>query len=80
MSLRSSARHGTEESAAHQAIVGINAEVHGWCVQALRGTVATHADLAKVPAWPRHAPRATTRLSEHRESRPQASPTWAGGP
>jgi hypothetical protein len=75
MSLCFSARHGTEESAAYRAIVGINAEVHGWCVQALRGTAATHADLAKVPAWPGHAPRATTRLSEQRESRPKASPT-----
>ena len=63
MSLRFSARHGTEESAAHRAIVGIHAEVHGCCVQALRGTAAPHADLAKVQAWLGHAPRATMRLS-----------------
>jgi hypothetical protein len=35
--------------------VGINADVHGWCVQAQRSTAASHAlaphaDLAKVQA------------------------------
>jgi integrase len=62
-------------------MVGINADVHGGCVHALRATAATHAlahhaDIAKVQAWLGHAIIARTRLSERRQSRPEESPTW----
>jgi integrase/recombinase XerD len=62
-------------------MVGIHADIHGCCVHALRATAATnvlahHADLAKVQEWLGHAPIVTTRFSERRQSRPEASPTW----
>ncbi len=70
-----------EYRAAHRAMVGINADVHGCCVHARRGTAVTHAqadyaDLTKVQVWLGHATMATTWLSERRQSRPEASPTW----
>jgi integrase len=41
-------------------VVGINADVHGFCVHALRATAATNAlahnaDIAKVQEWLGHA-------------------------
>ena len=65
------------------ALVGINADVHGFCVHALRATAATNAlahnaDIAKVQEWLGHANIATTRLSSGRQSRPEESPTFKG--
>jgi site-specific recombinase XerD len=61
--------------------VGINADVHGFCVHALRATAATNAlahnaDIAKVQEWLGHANIATTRLYDRRQSRPEESPTF----
>ena len=60
-------------------VVGINADVHGFCVHALRATAATNAlahnaDIAKVQEWLGHANIATTRLYDRRQSRPEESP------
>jgi integrase/recombinase XerD len=60
--------------------VGINADVHGFCVHALRATAATNAlahnaDIAKVQEWLGHANISTTRLYDRRQSRPEESPT-----
>jgi integrase len=69
--------HALKESAT----VGINADVHGFCVHALRATAATNAlahnaDIAKVQEWLGHANIATTRLYDRRQSRPEESPTF----
>ena len=61
-------------------MVGINTDVHGFCVHALRATAATnalayHADIAKVQKWLEHANIATTRLYDRRQSRSEESPT-----
>jgi integrase/recombinase XerD len=61
--------------------VGINTDVHGFCVHALRATAATNAlahnaDIAKVQEWLGHANIATTRLYDRRQSRPEESPTF----
>lgn len=61
--------------------VGINAEVHGFCVHSLRATAATnalshHADIARVQEWLGHADIATTRLYDKRNHRPEDSPTF----
>ena len=63
------------------AMVGINADVHGFCVHSLRATAATNAlahnsDIAKVQEWLGHANIATTRLYDRRQSRPEESPTF----
>jgi integrase/recombinase XerD len=63
------------------AMVGINADVHGFYVHALRATAATNAlahnaDIAKVQEWLGHANIATTRLYDRRQSRPEESPTF----
>jgi site-specific recombinase XerD len=63
------------------AMVGITADVHGFCVHALRATAATNAlahnaDIAKVQEWLGHANIATTRLYDRRQSRPEESPTF----
>src|SRR5215831_11932838 len=63
------------------ALMGINADVHGFCVHALRATAATNAlahnaDIAKVQEWLGHANIATTRLYDRRQSRPEESPTF----
>src|SRR6266480_718923 len=63
------------------AMVGINADVHGFCVHALRATAATNAlahnaDIAKVQEWLGHANIATTRLYDRGQSRPEESPTF----
>ena len=63
------------------AMVGINTDVHGFCVHALRATAATNAlahnaDIAKVQEWLGHANIATTRLYDRRQSRPEESPTF----
>jgi site-specific recombinase XerD len=63
------------------AMVGINADVYGFCVHALRATAATNAlahnaDIAKVQEWLGHANIATTRLYDRRQSRPEESPTF----
>ena len=63
------------------AMVGINADVHGFCVHELRATAATNAlahnaDIAKVQEWLGHANIATTRLYDRRQSRPEESPTF----
>ena len=61
--------------------VGLNTDVHGFCVHALRATAATNAlahnaDIAKVQEWLGHANIATTRLYDRRQSRPEESPTF----
>jgi integrase len=61
--------------------VGITADVHGFCVHALRATAATNAlahkaDIAQVQEWLGHANIATTRLYDHRQHRPEESPTF----
>ena len=61
--------------------VGITADVHGFCVHALRATAATNAlahnaDIAKVQEWLGHANIATTRLYNRRQHRPEDSPTF----
>ena len=48
---------------------------------ALRATAATNAldhqaDIAKVQEWLRHANIATTRIYDHRRTRPEDSPTF----
>ena len=48
---------------------------------ALRATAATnaldyHADIAKVQEWLGHANIATTRIYDHRKTRPEDSPTF----
>jgi integrase/recombinase XerD len=63
------------------ALVGINADVHGFCVHSLRATAATNAlahnaDISKVQEWLGHANIATTRLYDRRQSRPEESPTF----
>ena len=63
------------------AMVGINANVHGFYVYALRATAATNAlannaNIAKVQEWLGHANIATTRLYPHQQSRPEESPTF----
>ena len=63
------------------AMMGINADVHGFCGHALRATTATNAlahnaDIAKVQEWLGHANIATTRLYDRRQSRPEESPTF----
>jgi site-specific recombinase XerD len=61
--------------------VGINADVHGFCVHALRATAATNAlahnaDIVRVQGWLGHANIATTRVYDKRQSRPEESPTF----
>ena len=61
--------------------VGINQDVHGFCVHSLRATAATNAlehnaDIAKVQEWLGHANIATTRLYDKRKNRPEDSPTF----
>jgi len=55
--------------------------VDGFGVHSLRATAATNAleheaDIAKVQEWLGHANIATTRLYDHRKSRPEQSPTF----
>jgi len=57
-------------------MVGINTDVHGFCVPALRITAATNvlahnADIAKVQEGLGHAFIATTRLYDRRQSQPE---------
>jgi integrase/recombinase XerD len=64
-------------------MVGINADVHGFCAHALRATAATNAlahnaDIAKVQEWLGHVNIATTRLYDRRQSRPEERPTFQG--
>lgn len=61
--------------------VGINSDVHGFCVHSLRATAATNAlehnaDIAKVQEWLGHANVSTTRLYDKRKNRPEDSPTF----
>ena len=60
---------------------GLNTEVNGLCVHAMRATAATNAlshdaDIAKVQEWLGHANVSTTRLYDRRETRPEDSPTF----
>ncbi|MGE0822910.1 MAG: tyrosine-type recombinase/integrase [Candidatus Binatia bacterium] len=62
-------------------MVGITESVRGFCVHSLRATAATNAlangaDIAKVQDWMGHANVATTRLYDHRQHRPEESPTF----
>ncbi len=62
-------------------LVGINADVHGFCVHSLRATAATNAlehnaDIAKVQEWLGHANVSTTRMYDKRKNRPEDSPTF----
>ena len=59
--------------------VGINTDVHGFCMHALRATAAANAlahnaDIAKVQEWLGHANIATTRLYDRRQSRAGGEP------
>jgi integrase/recombinase XerD len=59
--------------------VGVNIE--GFGAHSLRATAATNAldheaDIAKVQEWLGHANIATTRLYDHRKTRPEDSPTF----
>jgi integrase/recombinase XerD len=61
--------------------VGITDAVRGFCVHSLRATAATNAlqngaDIAKVQEWMGHANVSTTRLYDHRQNRPEDSPTF----
>lgn len=61
--------------------VGINADVDGVCVHAMRATAATNAlmhqaDIAKVQEWLGHANISTTRLYDRRHMKPEDSPTF----
>jgi integrase/recombinase XerD len=61
--------------------VGITADVHGFCVHSLRATAATNAldngaDIAKVQEWMGHAHISTTRIYDHRQHKPEESPTF----
>jgi len=61
--------------------VGITDAVRGFCVHSLRATAATNAlqnraDIAKVQVWMGHANVSTTRLYDHRQNRPEDSPTF----
>ncbi len=60
---------------------GLNLEVNGLCVHAMRATAATNAlshdaDIAKVQEWLGHANVSTTRLYDRRKTRPEDSPTF----
>jgi integrase/recombinase XerD len=60
----------------YSALLGFEIGVH-----ALRATAATnaldhHADIAKVQEWLGHANIATTRIYDHRKTRPEDSPTF----
>lgn len=60
---------------------GVDVEVVGLCVHALRATAATNAlshqaDIAKVQEWLGHADVSTTRLYDRRKSKPEDSPTF----
>lgn len=60
---------------------GAHIEVQGFGVHSLRATAATNAleheaDIAKVQEWLGHANIATTRIYDHRRSRPEDSPTF----
>jgi len=53
----------------------------GICAYALRATAATNAldhqaDIAKVQEWLAHAKIGTTRIYNHRRTRPEDSPTF----
>src|SRR6185436_1611022 len=55
--------------------------VPGFCIHSLRATAATNAldheaDIAKVQEWLGHANIATTRIHDHRKTRPEDSPTF----
>ena len=61
--------------------VGINQDVHGFCVHSLRATATTNAlehnaDIAKVQEWLGHANVSTTRLYDKRKNRPEDSSTF----
>jgi integrase len=61
--------------------VGITDAVRGFCVHSLRATAATNAlengaDIARVQQWMGHADVSTTRLYDHRQNRPEDSPTF----
>jgi integrase/recombinase XerD len=60
---------------------GLDMEVIGLCVHALRATAATNAlthqsDIAKVQEWLGHANVSTTRLYDRRKNKPEDSPTF----
>ncbi len=61
--------------------LGIDLEVDGICVHAMRATAATNAllhqaDIAKVQEWLGHANISTTRLYDRRHMKPEDSPTF----
>jgi integrase/recombinase XerD len=61
--------------------VGIDIDVDGVCVHAMRATAATNAlmhqaDIAKVQEWLGHANISTTRLYDRRHMKPEDSPTF----
>lgn len=63
----------------YAAEVGVHLE--GLCLHALRSTAATNAlenksDIVRVQEWLGHANISTTRLYDHRNSRPEDSPTF----
>ncbi|MEZ5935897.1 MAG: tyrosine-type recombinase/integrase [Alphaproteobacteria bacterium] len=65
----------------HAARTGIAGDVPGFCPHSLRATAATlaldsGADIARVQDWLDHASPVTTRMYDHRQSRPEDSPTF----
>ncbi|MGI9486715.1 MAG: tyrosine-type recombinase/integrase [Geminicoccaceae bacterium] len=66
---------------AHAETAGFAKDVVGFCTHSLRATAATvalenGADIARVQDWLGHASPATTRIYDHRQSRPEDSPTF----
>jgi integrase/recombinase XerD len=60
---------------------GLNIEVNGLRVHSMRATAATNAlsnkaDIAKVQEWLGHENISTTRIYDHRDSKPEDSPTF----
>jgi site-specific recombinase XerD len=61
--------------------VGITVDVHGFCVHSLRATAATNAlengvDIAKVQEWMGQVHISTTKIYDHRNHKPEESPTF----
>ena len=57
----------------HSAALGFQIGAHALCATA---ALAHQADIARVQKWLGHANIATTRLYDHRKTRPEDSPTF----
>ena len=65
----------------HAKTAGITMDVPGFCTHSLRATAATialdnGADIAKVQEWLDHVSPVTTGMYDHRQSKPEDSPTF----